>query len=63
MPMFHITWEIDIDADTAREAAEKAHAMVRACGTTATVYDVIEEGRADCLRIDLLGDPGDDHII
>lgn len=45
MPRYLVTWEIDIDADTAHEAAKQAHEIVRRHDTTANVYRVVEFGR------------------
>jgi hypothetical protein len=52
MPIYHLTWEIDIDASSPREAAEKALAIQRDQGSIATVFDVVDEG-GDSVRIDL----------
>lgn len=38
-----VIWEIDIDAESAREAAERALAIQRKSDSTATVFDVVEE--------------------
>lgn len=40
MPNFRVTWEIDVEADTAHEAARQAHDTVRRHETSATVYEV-----------------------
>lgn len=37
---YHVTWEIDIDADSPREAAEKALAIQRDPYSTATVFTI-----------------------
>lgn len=42
MPRYLVSWEIDIDADTAHEAARQAHEIVRRHDTTANVYKVID---------------------
>jgi hypothetical protein len=39
---YFVTWEIDIDADSPRQAAQKAWDIVRAPGSMANVFDVIE---------------------
>jgi len=39
--LYLVTWEINVDARTPREAAEKAQAMQRDPDTTATVFLVI----------------------
>ena len=51
--MHHVTWEIDLDAGTPREAAEKAFAIMQRPGTTATVFDVTDETGATH-RVDLM---------
>ena len=43
MPTYLVTWEIDIDADSPREAAEKALAIQRNPESTATVFQVLEQ--------------------
>jgi hypothetical protein len=40
MKTYRVVWEIDIDADTPREAAEKALAIQRDPGSDATYFDV-----------------------
>ena len=49
----HVTWEIDLDAATPREAAEKAFAIMQQPGTTATVFDVTDPA-GDTHRVDLM---------
>jgi len=52
-------WEIDIDAATPREAAEKALAIQHNPESSATVFDVTDDaGKA--VRVDL--DEEDDHV-
>ena len=51
--MHHVTWEIDLDAGTPREAAEEAFAIMQRPGTTATVFDVTDEAGATH-RVDLM---------
>lgn len=53
--MFRVTWEIDVDAETPLEAAEKAHEMQQR-PTQATVFDV-SDGRFS-LTVDLLDEDG-----
>lgn len=54
MPTYLVSWEIDIDAASPREAAQKAHDMVRRQGTTATVYSVIKhDANGEAVTIDL----------
>ena len=52
MPEYHVTWEIDLDAESPREAAEKALHIHRNPESIATVFDVTDEtGHTE--RIDL----------
>ena len=48
----HVTWDIDIDADTVEEAAQKALVIQRNPASTATVFDVTDE-RGETTRVDL----------
>ena len=50
--MMRVTWEIDVEANTAREAAEKALAIQRKPESAATVFDVVD-GHGKKTRIDL----------
>ncbi len=50
---YHVVWEIDIYAHSPREAAKQAQAMQQDEDTTATVFDVTEEGSDKTVRIDL----------
>ena len=52
MPNFYVEWSIDIEADTAEEAARKALAIQRKPDSTATVFKVTQDGR-DQETIDL----------
>lgn len=52
--MYRLTWEIDVDAESPREAAEKAFAIIREALTTATVLDVIKHDGSEVMRVDLL---------
>ncbi|MBT2439750.1 hypothetical protein J7E93_06365 [Streptomyces sp. ISL-36] len=56
MPEFHVTWEIDLDAANAVDAARKALAIQRDAGSWATVFTV--HGEAQTVTVDL--DP--DHL-
>jgi hypothetical protein len=58
----HITWEIDIEADTAREAAERALAIQRDSESTATVFDVTDE-RGRTVRVDLMETEGNNDRV
>jgi hypothetical protein len=57
MPEYHVSWEIDLSADSPREAAAKALAIQRDAESIATVFDVTDEAGAT-ERIDL-EDPDD----
>lgn len=50
--LYKVRWEIDIHADTPRKAAEKALEIQRNKESTATVFEVRENGQT--LDIDLL---------
>ena len=51
--MKHVVWEIDLDAETPREAAEKAFRIMQRPGTSATVFDVTDAAGDTC-RVDLM---------
>ena len=51
--MHHVTWEIDLDAATPREAAEEALRIMQRPDTMATVFDVTDETGATH-RVDLM---------
>ena len=53
MKTYRVSWEIDIDADSPRGAAEKARAIQRDPESLATVFDVIEMDGDTIQRIDL----------
>ena len=48
-----VRWEIDSDAATPLEAAREARAVQLRPDTTATVFDVYEDGQNEGERIDL----------
>lgn len=50
--MYRVMWEIDIEAETPREAAVKAFAAMQREGTTANAFDVQWLGGTP-LRVDL----------
>ena len=52
MTHYLVTWEIDIEADSFEEAAQKAFAIMQRPGTTANVFTVTNEG-GDSETIDL----------
>lgn len=54
--LYLVTWKIDIDADSPREAAQKAREIQLSPDSTATVFDVAPE-KGDPVRIDLLEEP------
>ncbi len=54
MPSYHITWEIDIDADSPREAAEEAQRIQRDPTSLATVFTVQEHDTTKAVQVDLL---------
>lgn len=49
-----VTWEIDIDADSPKEAAEKARHIQLDPESMATVFEVFADGTR--VRVDLLED-------
>lgn len=53
MKEYFVTWEIDIEADTPREAAEKALAIQRDPTSWAPVFKVFHEDDPDMHTIDL----------
>lgn len=53
MKTYHVLWEIDVEAESPREAAEKAQAIQQDTQSIATVFDVIEMDGEDIKRIDL----------
>ena len=51
--MMRVIWEIDLDADSPREAAEKALAIHRNPESIATVFDVVDKtGRKTTVDLD-----------
>ena len=55
MASFLVTWEIDIETDTPRNAALEALHIQRRPGSTATVFRVIDE-QGETHQIDLDAD-------
>ena len=43
MPHYYVTWDIDVDANSPKEAAEVAQATQRDPVTMATVFQVMDE--------------------
>jgi len=57
MKMYLVTWEVDIYAHTAEEAAAKAQKMQRDPDSIATVFTVLEhDGNGVAVSVDLLPD-------
>lgn len=54
---YHVTWEIDITADSPRQAAEQAQRHQQTPGSLATVFDITDE-TGEATRVDLLEDDG-----
>ncbi len=53
MGTYHVTWEIDVDADSPLEAARQARELQRP-GSSANVFDVLEhDSEGDIERFDL----------
>lgn len=53
MSTYHVEWVIDIEANSSREAAEKALAIQRDVFSTATVFNVITEDDDEWTTVDL----------
>ena len=53
---FLVTWAIDSDADSAREAAEEAWAAMRRPDSIANVFDVIDSN-GEVVKVDLSEEP------
>lgn len=58
MPFYHITWEINLDADTPLEAAKTCLEMQRDPNGTATWFTVRQNG--DTAGVDI--DAADTHV-
>jgi hypothetical protein len=52
---FRVIWEIDITADSPREAAWRALTMQRDPESLGTVFDVVDE-RGETTRVDLVAE-------
>jgi hypothetical protein len=59
MTDYRVVWEIDIEADTPREAAEHALNIQQKHYTTATVFDVIDKKTLETTRVDLYSEEDD----
>jgi hypothetical protein len=53
---FRVIWEIDIDADSPKAAAQEARALQLKVNTSATVFDIWEPAAGKMHRIDLAED-------
>ena len=53
MKSYHVIWEIDVNADSSKGAAEQALAACRDPASLATVFDVTEENSSVTERVDL----------
>lgn len=64
MNTYYVCWEVTLDAEDARDAAQKALDMQRNPHSTATVFDVCEE-HGQMQRIDLydVDDDEDEDLI
>ena len=51
--LYHVVWEIDVYAQSPREAAKEAQAIQQGKDSMATVFDVTEEDTDKTVRIDL----------
>ena len=49
---YHVLWEIDLDAENPREAAELALSIMLDSESTATTFDVTDES-GETARVDL----------
>jgi hypothetical protein len=56
MKTYRVMWEIDIDAQTPREAAEKAREIQIDLGSEAIIFIIIDEENNEHYVIDLLAD-------
>ena len=54
---FRVIWEIDIEAEGAKEAAQQARAIQLTPGMSATVFDVWAHVAGKMHRIDLIEEP------
>lgn len=54
--LFHVTWEIDVYAETPREAAEQAFAHMQRVGTTAN-YFLVQDQDGFKTYVDLCEEP------
>ena len=52
---YHVVWEIDIDAESPREAAEEAWAIMRYQDSRANYFEVFDQD-GDKTNVDLMED-------
>ena len=57
MKNYRVTWEIEVDAENPREAAETALLIMQDQGSQATCFDVVEDKTAKGFFIDLMEEP------
>lgn len=50
---FRVSWKIDIEAESAEDAAREALAIQRKPDSIATVFEVMAEGDAHTVAVDL----------
>jgi hypothetical protein len=55
MPLYHVIWEIDLDSETPKEAAERALEIHRDPESIATVFHVRDE-YGNFTKVDLSDD-------
>ncbi len=53
MAQYKVTWEIDIEADTYKQAAEEALQIHRDCFSEATAFDVEDQATGLTMFVDL----------
>ena len=59
--LYRVFWEIDIDANSHKDAAELALIIQRDPESTATVFDVQAEDDNEAIKIDLEEDEGEEE--
>ncbi len=55
---FRVIWEIEVEADSPRQAADEARAIQLRADAPATIFDVWEYGRQRLHRIDIIEEMG-----
>lgn len=63
MPEYRIKWEIDIDAATPEEAAEKARAIQQNPESAATVFEVTDRKTLASVQLDLMAPNYDPDLL